>query len=230
MMSTSPVPETPDETFVTPLTTPSDASRAFEHLHDVEQAEHHAREADSAAPETPVKSIANAHTAAPGASQPNEKDETASQKTARPVGSGHSIQSSGELEKEAVTEARLITSRGLDRAQPAPEQQEGDPRELLEHYPTKESIGEVLVGLGNPTTASIRESLNDGEDDVLKYPSGPALALLTVGLCLATFVVALDNSIIGEPCRAIKVNFCNSIAHNSLQLLPSRRSPPSSTV
>lgn len=36
-----------------------------------------------------------------------------------------------------------------------------------------------------------------GDDDESKYPGGFALTVLTVGLCFATFVVALDNTIIG---------------------------------
>ena len=36
------------------------------------------------------------------------------------------------------------------------------------------------------------------EDDETKYPKGVPLAILTFGLCMALFVVALDNTIIGE--------------------------------
>jgi len=35
-------------------------------------------------------------------------------------------------------------------------------------------------------------------EDESKYPGGFALGILTFGLCMATFVVALDNTIIGE--------------------------------
>jgi hypothetical protein len=51
------------------------------------------------------------------------------------------------------------------------------------------------------TTATIvgeetpEESEGEGEDEVV-YPGGMQLALLTFGLCLATFTVALDNTII----------------------------------
>lgn len=34
-----------------------------------------------------------------------------------------------------------------------------------------------------------------GTDDQIVYPGGTQLALLTLGLCLATFVVALDNTV-----------------------------------
>lgn len=36
-----------------------------------------------------------------------------------------------------------------------------------------------------------------GDDDKSKYPKALPLAVLTFGLCLSTFVVALDNTIIG---------------------------------
>ena len=39
-------------------------------------------------------------------------------------------------------------------------------------------------------------------EDESKYPGGFALGILTFGLCMATFVVALDNTIIGELSRS----------------------------
>ena len=42
------------------------------------------------------------------------------------------------------------------------------------------------------------EEKEEEEEDESKYPGGWALAILTFGLCMATFVVALDNTIIGE--------------------------------
>jgi hypothetical protein len=46
-----------------------------------------------------------------------------------------------------------------------------------------------------------------GEDDETKYPKGGPLALLTFGLCLATFVVALDNTIIATAIPRITTVF-----------------------
>lgn len=40
------------------------------------------------------------------------------------------------------------------------------------------------------------ENTVDEQNDDSKYPGGGALAVLTFGLCMATFVVALDNTII----------------------------------
>ena len=52
----------------------------------------------------------------------------------------------------------------------------------------------------NEKEATIETVEEDGQEkeDETKYPSGVALALLTLGLCMSTFVVALDNTIIGE--------------------------------
>ena len=47
------------------------------------------------------------------------------------------------------------------------------------------------------TTEMIEEEEQEKEDES-KYPSGVALTLLTLGLCMSTFVVALDNTIIGK--------------------------------
>jgi hypothetical protein len=46
-----------------------------------------------------------------------------------------------------------------------------------------------------------------GEDDETKYPKGGPLAILTFGLCLATFVVALDNTIIATAIPKITTVF-----------------------
>ncbi|KAF3914405.1 hypothetical protein ABW21_db0206378 [Orbilia brochopaga] len=48
------------------------------------------------------------------------------------------------------------------------------------------------------------------EDDESQYPGGVTLAILTTGLCLATFVIALDNSIIATAIPRITTQF-NSI-------------------
>lgn len=50
-------------------------------------------------------------------------------------------------------------------------------------------------------TEKAAEEQNGAEteaEDESKYPGGFALGILTFGLCMATFVVALDNTIIGE--------------------------------
>ena len=42
------------------------------------------------------------------------------------------------------------------------------------------------------------KKVGEEEEDESKYPNGFALTILTVGLALATFVIALDNTIIGD--------------------------------
>ncbi|EWC47542.1 hypothetical protein DRE_03162 [Drechslerella stenobrocha 248] len=54
------------------------------------------------------------------------------------------------------------------------------------------------------------QTSQEEEDDESQYPGGLALAILTTGLCLATFVVALDNSIIATAIPRITTQF-NSI-------------------
>ena len=49
----------------------------------------------------------------------------------------------------------------------------------------------------NDETLKEKDELNEPDDDT-KYPGGFALGILTFGLCMSTFVVALDNTIIGE--------------------------------
>jgi hypothetical protein len=63
-----------------------------------------------------------------------------------------------------------------------------------------------------------------GEDDESKYPTALPLAILTFGLCLSTFVVALDNTIIGMPKRFN----CYSAITDDIQQLPYRKLQQSS--
>ena len=51
------------------------------------------------------------------------------------------------------------------------------------------------------------ENTVDEQNDDSKYPSGTVLALLTFGLCMATFVVALDNTIIATAIPKITTVF-----------------------
>ena len=58
-------------------------------------------------------------------------------------------------------------------------------------YPVnaEKSSAEIVAGADN----------EEEEQDDREYPGGFTLATLTFGLCLATFVIALDNTIIGMP-------------------------------
>ncbi|KAF3933335.1 hypothetical protein ABW19_dt0202467 [Dactylella cylindrospora] len=59
-------------------------------------------------------------------------------------------------------------------------------------------------------TEEAAEGTVEDEDDESKYPSGLKLTILTIGLCLTTFVIALDNSIIATAIPRITSQF-NSI-------------------
>ncbi len=59
----------------------------------------------------------------------------------------------------------------------------------------KEAQADLVPTASRATEASSVEEA--GEDDESKYPKALPLAILTFGLCLSTFVVALDNTIIG---------------------------------
>ena len=50
---------------------------------------------------------------------------------------------------------------------------------------------------GGDTGGETTEESGEEEDDTV-YPGGGQLALLTFGLCIATFTMALDNTIIGN--------------------------------
>ena len=69
----------------------------------------------------------------------------------------------------------------------------------------KELELELELKGGDPGEKGVVEASNeekkdeDETEDESVYPGGAALAILTFGLCMATFVVALDNTIIGIP-------------------------------
>ena len=60
--------------------------------------------------------------------------------------------------------------------------------------------------LAKVTTTSTEASV-EGPEDESKYPTGLPLILLTVGLCLGTFVVAIDNTIIATAIPRITTVF-----------------------
>src|ERR1700733_7689022 len=71
--------------------------------------------------------------------------------------------------------------------------------------PQLETTTEVTRSMSAATDDS--DTGQPGEDDESKYPKGGSLAILTFGLCLATFVVALDNTIIATAIPRITTVF-----------------------
>lgn len=71
---------------------------------------------------------------------------------------------------------------------------------------------------------------NEEKEDETVYPGGAALAVLTFGLCMATFVVALDNTIIGIHSARSTTETTIHRTDFPLQQPPSLESPPSSTL
>ena len=53
------------------------------------------------------------------------------------------------------------------------------------------------AGTEKPAAEVVTAEQDDQVEDDREYPNGFALGILTFGLCLATFVIALDNTIIG---------------------------------
>ena len=77
----------------------------------------------------------------------------------------------------------------------------------------------------NGGVTSGEATIEGSEDDDIEviYPKGLALALLTLGLCLSTFTVALDNTIIGKN-SSYNVRLELSKANKLRQQRPSPRS------
>lgn len=84
---------------------------------------------------------------------------------------------------------------------------------LTAHTNEKAETSDETTAELERTTTTATEATEDsdagqpGADDETKYPKGGALAVLTFGLCLATFVVALDNTIIATAIPRITTVF-----------------------
>ncbi|KAL8787632.1 MAG: hypothetical protein Q9195_007678 [Heterodermia aff. obscurata] len=82
----------------------------------------------------------------------------------------------------------------------------------IEQDDSKEDIAAPGEKTGNEDTVKEKEGETadntvDDQNDESKYPGGGTLALLTFGLCMATFVVALDNTIIATAIPKITTVF-----------------------
>ena len=129
---------------------------------------------------------------------------------------------------------------GETRIVPVPEDEQPNPRTSSD---PPEAVEEPVANTDQSRTAEEKEAETDlaptasratelssvgeaGEDDESKYPKALSLAILTFGLCMSTFVVALDNTIIGESHNS---NVSSSSTDHRQQLL-SRGSRPFSTL
>ncbi|ERF74671.1 hypothetical protein EPUS_00801 [Endocarpon pusillum Z07020] len=110
---------------------------------------------------------------------------------------------------------------GETRVIPVPEDKQSNPRTSLER---SEAAEEPVADTDQSRTAEGKEAETDlvftasrttqpssvgeaGEDDESKYPKTLPLVLLTFGLCMSTFVVALDNTIIATAIPRITTVF-----------------------
>ncbi|KAH8592475.1 putative major facilitator superfamily transporter [Bisporella sp. PMI_857] len=98
------------------------------------------------------------------------------------------------------------TSATNDSLAPAQQQSNSEHDEKHAHV----TEGNASSGADNAVTQNggdtTEGSSEDGEIDIV-YPSGSKLILLTFGLCMATFVVALDNTIIATAIPKITTVF-----------------------
>jgi hypothetical protein len=76
--------------------------------------------------------------------------------------------------------------------------------------PHDHSILEEKSGKEIPVDDTAKEGAkgnNDNDDDTIVYPSGMTLTLIIVALCLAVFLVALDQTIIAPALGAITAEY-----------------------
>lgn len=98
---------------------------------------------------------------------------------------------------------KAIAEHSSDRSSPTTLENEKD---VVQESAHEEDGGDrnEIVRTDSTATASTDGT---GEDDETKYPKSYKLAILTFGLCLSTFVVALDNTIIATAIPKITTVF-----------------------
>lgn len=82
----------------------------------------------------------------------------------------------------------------------------GDTASMTEAMATADEKTEEVVRTNSVATVSSNGG-EPGEDDETKYPKAFPLAILTFGLCMVTFVIALDNTIIATAIPKITTVF-----------------------
>ena len=131
---------------------------------------------------------------------PNASSSVAQTET--PNGQSHASEATPAL---PVAIDEKASEESSDRSTPA---SSGNDKERVEEVTGGEDgeRPEGLVRTESNATAST-EGGAPGEDDESKYPKAFSLAILTFGLCLSTFVVALDNTIIATAIPKITTVF-----------------------
>jgi hypothetical protein len=138
---------------------------------------------------------------------PWQKESTEAQKPPTPVASSTTSSPKRSIEAQEPRD-------GARRIIPVPENEKSNTRTSLDPPQAAEqgiavtdhnrAAEEKETGADLAHTASRATDASSvgeaGEDDESKYPKALPLAILTFGLCMSTFVVALDNTIIGKPC------------------------------
>jgi hypothetical protein len=160
----------------------------------------------SAEAETPSTPATASTTSPPEKSAESQVPEDDGERRIIPVAEDEKLSSSNSAEAAEATEQGVAQ---IDQSTNAPE---------------KEPEADLVLTASRATEASsVGEA---GEDDESKYPKALPLAVLTFGLCLSTFVVALDNTIIGT---LLRQQLSYSTTDRSMQQLPYRKSLQSST-
>ena len=174
-----------------------------------------------ASPEAPARDKPSVHAAEPsGTIEPSSPPPNVirpvhaaeAESAAKSVGSDEPISSVPaphlESEKEALRAEGDVASSANETTAPGTG---SVPSEKESPIPEKEAVSaEVHTQNGGPVeeveSDSVKNTVDEQNDDS-KYPGGGALAILTFGLCMATFVVALDNTIIATAIPKITTVF-----------------------
>jgi len=113
------------------------------------------------------------------------------------LGVGGFVSESSEKAQEAASAFKQHSSPSPTRHNDV-YQAEKESRIITEAGESPENNASVEnAAVARPEAEGDNGDSNDEEDEIV-YPGGVQLALLTFGLCMATFTIALDNTIIGR--------------------------------
>lgn len=210
--------ETDTASFVTPLATPTQLSRFSSRLNLDDEAtpgksqQTNSERSGTATPTGPKKSNSAGLSFADIYPSPILNDNVArplSRDAATSTTSNLAVEPGLEAEKEAIASVSLHSHHQDDESE-SKTLRENSARVSEKEVPeesnnTKIELDAAPRDVTGPMTGvngSAADVENDDDEDVV-YPGGLALGLITAGLLLATFVIALDNTIIGKPGRIV---------------------------
>jgi hypothetical protein len=197
---------TTDASFVTPLATPMRDVTAPRVSSDCDRKSHFREDSTQTTPRAERSELGEDSTTVLRGKEPHSDDHASSLIARTPLSEGTEGTPAATVEQETgdVTGTRSIETQSVL------ETKEDDAKIIPPGIVPVDLVGVVgTKGMveGGSEEVEEKEQENGEDEDESKYPRGLPLFILTAGLFLATFVVALDNTIIATAIPKITQDF-----------------------